>query len=61
MLAVPRKALGLSPARGPLTLDFKWADNLPDLPDIMDFYGKGDVAPYARFNYRFAEPARQAH
>ncbi len=60
MLAVPRKALGLPPTRGPLTLDFKWVDNLPDRPDIMDFYSKGDVAPDARFNYHFAEPVRQA-
>jgi len=60
MLVVPRKALSLLPTRGPLTLDFKWADNLPDRPDIMDFYSKGDVAPDARFNYHFAEPARQA-
>lgn len=60
VLAVPRKALGLPPTRGPLTLDFKWTDSLPDRPDIMDFYSKGDVAPDARFNYRFAEPARQA-
>jgi len=60
MLAVPRGTLGLLPTHGPLTLDFKWADNLPDQPDIMDFYSKGDVAPDARFNYHFAEPARQA-
>ena len=61
MLAVPRKALGLPPARGPLAFGFKWADDLPDLPDIMDFYSRGDVAPDARFNYRFVEPARQGH
>ena len=56
MLAVPRRVLGLTAAHGPLRLDFKWADNLPDTPDIMDFYSKGDVAPDARFSYRFAEP-----
>ena len=55
-LAVPRKMLGLRPTHGPLRFDFKWADNLPDTPDIMDFYSKGDVAPNARFNYHFAEP-----
>ncbi|MDQ2798750.1 MAG: hypothetical protein M3Y13_03800, partial [Armatimonadota bacterium] len=60
MLAVPRRALGLLPTHGPLKFDFKWADDLPEQPDIMDFYGKGDVAPAARFNYRFTEPARQA-
>jgi hypothetical protein len=56
MLAVPRKALGLVPAKGPLKFDFKWVDNIPVSPDILDFYSKGDVAPDARFNYRFAEP-----
>ena len=61
MLVVSRRILQLPTPGGPLTLNFKWADNIPDRPDIMDFYGKGDVAPYARFNYRFAEPARQAH
>ncbi|MBV9848314.1 MAG: hypothetical protein JO250_01370 [Armatimonadetes bacterium] len=53
-IAVPRALLGLSPTRGPLRVDFKWADNLPARPDIMDFYSQGDVAPDARFNYRFA-------
>ena len=60
MLKVPRKALGLLPSRGPFTLDFKWADNLPERAAIMDFYSEGEVAPSARFNYRFAEPAGQA-
>ena len=60
-LAVPRKLLGVPASRGPLALDFKWADGLPDRPDIIDFYGQGDVAPRARFSYRFAEQARQAH
>ncbi len=59
MLSVPRKSLGLEASRDPLKFDFKWADNLPNQPDIMDFYSKGDVAPDARFNYRFAEPLRK--
>ena len=50
-LAVPRRVLGLAPGR--MAFDFKWADDLPDAPDVMDFYSKGDVAPDARFNYRF--------
>lgn len=33
--------------------DFKWADNIPDNPDILDFIDKGDVAPNGRFNYRY--------
>jgi len=51
-LAIPRAALGLAGA--PKTaLDFKWADNLQRLGDVMDFYLSGDVAPEGRFNYRY--------
>ena len=42
--------------RRQLNLDFKWVDNIPLSGDIMDFYGKGDAAPDARFNYHFEEP-----
>ena len=38
----------------PVALDFKWSDNLPVAPDAMDFYTQGDVAPNARFNYRYS-------
>lgn len=51
MLALPRALLG--PNRQPPAFDFKWVDNLPDAPHVMDFYTKGDVAPDARFNYRY--------
>lgn len=34
-------------------LDFKWADNTPEKPDILDFIDQGDVAPNGRFNYRY--------
>lgn len=54
-LAIPRAALGLEPAKGPLRLDFKWADNVPDSGNILDFIDNGDVAPNGRFNYRFRE------
>jgi hypothetical protein len=54
-LAIPRSVLGLPVSRGPLRIDFKWVDNIPDNPDIMDFYSDGDVAPDGRFNYRFQE------
>ena len=57
VLAVPRSLFGVPEAHGPLTLDFKWADNIPASPDIMDFYTQGDAAPDGRFNYRFAEPS----
>ncbi len=50
-LAIPRAALGL--ADGDITLDFKWADGLPQLAGPMDFYIKGDVAPEGRFRYRY--------
>jgi len=34
--------------------DFKWADNISDNnPDILSFISDGDVAPNARFNYRY--------
>ncbi|WP_373516714.1 hypothetical protein [Pricia sp.] len=34
-------------------LDFKWADNVKPRGDIMKFYDQGDVAPNARFTYRY--------
>jgi hypothetical protein len=51
-LSVPRRLLGLMPFTR-FCIDFKWVDNIPDNPDIMDFYTQGDVAPDARFNYRY--------
>jgi len=51
-LSIPRRLLQPK-ANAPLRIDFKWVDNIPDNPDIMDFYTKGDVAPDARFNYRY--------
>lgn len=54
-LAIPRAALGLDAERGPLHFDFKWADNVPESGDILDFITQGDVAPNGRFNYRFEE------
>ena len=54
-LAVPRAALGLKAGQSPLRFDFKWADNVPETGDILDFIANGDVAPNGRFNYRYAE------
>jgi hypothetical protein len=54
-LAVPRAALGLEPHKGPLHLEFKWADNVPASGNILDFIDQGDVAPNGRFNYRYEE------
>jgi len=49
-LAIPRAALGL--AKGFLTLDFKWADNIQQTGEWSDFTLNGDAAPNDRFNYR---------
>ena len=53
-IAIPRRLLGLNPSSR-LKFDFKWADNIGDHPDIMDFYTVGDVAPDTRFNFRFED------
>ena len=54
-LAVPRAALGLAAGGGKVNFDFKWADNLQQPGDVMDFHVSGDVAPEGRFNYRYQE------
>jgi hypothetical protein len=53
-IKIPRTALNLPDGR-PLTLEFKWVDNLNIPNDIMDFYTCGDAAPSGRFNYRYYE------
>ena len=46
------RAFELDPAfRGKLDFEFKWADNMQDEGNPMDFYVSGDVAPSGRFNY----------
>ncbi|MDR3196244.1 MAG: hypothetical protein LBU34_00105 [Planctomycetaceae bacterium] len=50
-LSVPKQRLGLP--SGSFTLDFKWADNMPQTGDIRDFMDHGDTAPNARFRYRY--------
>ena len=55
MLAVPRAMLGLGLGGGPLRLDLKWADSVPESGDISDFLDGGDAAPDGRFNYRYEE------
>jgi hypothetical protein len=49
-LAIPRASLGFT--RLPVTLDFKWADNIRQTGEASDFTLNGDVAPNDRFNYR---------
>lgn len=50
VITVPRAALGLE--ADPVSLTFKWADNLP-LDDIIYFYRDGDTAPTGRFSYLY--------
>lgn len=52
-LAIPRTVLNLQADARPLSFDFKWADNLQQPGDVMDFYVSGDVAPDGRFTYRY--------
>jgi hypothetical protein len=49
-ISIPRADIGMETAKD---FDFKWADNTPSNPDILDFYLDGDVAPNGRFNYRY--------
>jgi hypothetical protein len=55
-LAIPRAQLGLPEAQTGLALDFKWADNLQQPGEILDFYLSGDVAPEGRFMFRCTAP-----
>jgi hypothetical protein len=50
-LSVSLEQLGL--AAGGKTIDFKWADNMPQTGDIRDFMDNGDTAPNSRFRYRY--------
>lgn len=54
-LVIPRSALSVGADKGPLKVDFKWADNVPASGKALDFMDQGDVAPNNRFNYRFEE------
>ncbi len=50
-LAIQRSTLGLPAGR--VAFDFKWADNIREPADVMDFYVSGDVAPDGRLLYRY--------
>ncbi len=56
-VAVPRALLGLAPD-GPVDLRFKWADNMQNEGDVMDFTLYGDAAPPGRFVYRYQSIAK---
>ena len=51
VICVPKKHIDVS--LEDYTVDFKFADNIPEKDDIMLFIDKGDVAPNNRFNYRY--------
>ncbi len=53
-LSIPRESLRLPTGSAPLSIDFKWVDNLALPCDVMDFYLRGDVAPEGRFKYRYS-------
>ena len=55
VLAIPRELPGLEAAKGRLSFDFKWADNVPTSGNIVEWLDAGDCAPNGRFNYRFTE------
>ncbi|GHT40640.1 hypothetical protein AGMMS49965_09200 [Bacteroidia bacterium] len=51
-IKIPRNLLNMT---GKLNFEFKWADNLQDDGDVMDFYLNGDAAPIGRFNFFYQE------
>lgn len=57
-IAVPRSAL---PAADWPRFRFKWADNIQRTDDVMEFTVNGDVAPNARFTYRFEQASGVPH
>ncbi len=57
-VAIPRKDIGCE--NGEISIQFKWADNLQQPGDILDFYVSGDVAPNGRFNYDYTTDFMQS-
>jgi hypothetical protein len=56
VVAVPLPFIVGDIQKRPLAIGFKWADNLPETPDVYDFYTTGSVAPDARFNFSYIVP-----
>ena len=52
-IQVPRDMLGLKDT--PVTLHFKWSDNMQEQGEILDFYRNGDVAPGGRLMFCVTE------
>jgi len=51
MLGISKATLGISSSS--FSVNFKWADSREELAGIEDFYAKGDIMPYGRFNYAY--------
>lgn len=51
-LAVPRSSLGLN-STAPVSINFKWVDNMIVDGDILSLIQNGDTAPNGRFSYVF--------
>jgi hypothetical protein len=52
-VSIPLSALHLGRDASRLAFEFKWIDNAQHMGDIMDFDVNGDVAPEARFRFRY--------
>jgi hypothetical protein len=50
-ISIPKKSLGID--ENSFTIDFKWTDNIPSDGNALHWLDKGDVAPNARFSYRY--------
>lgn len=55
-LKIPKDVLSLKNKK--LDFEFKWADNLQEMGNIMDFYLSGDVAPAGRYNFVYKEDSK---
>ncbi|GGD64204.1 fibronectin type III domain-containing protein [Paenibacillus nasutitermitis] len=53
--AIPRSMIGLGSLSSPMTIQFKWSDNMQTDGNVMDFYVNGDTAPFGRLNYVYTE------
>jgi hypothetical protein len=52
-IRVPRSDIGQGSGTARVVFDFKWADNIQAVNDILQFSISGDSAPDRRFNYRY--------
>jgi hypothetical protein len=52
-VVVPRTLLGFAGLAANRVMNFKWADNVQDLSNILEFTLNGDAAPNDRFMYQY--------